>query len=112
MLVSELVKDSDFTLLTNELYDHEITGMYCGDLLSWVMSHGKAGDLWCTVLNHLNIVAVASLVNFSCIVICEDAPIDEETIIKANQKKINILKTSLKSTDIIKKLIKNEKILL
>lgn len=112
MLISELLKDQDFKLLTDKLDDTEITGLYCGDLLSWVMSHAEAGDLWCTVLTHVNIVAIASLLKLSCIVICEDAPIEKETIVKANQENINILITKLKSTEVIKKLVEYEKTLL
>lgn len=112
MLISELLKDQNFKLLTDKLEDTEITGLYCGDLLSWVMSHAEEGNLWCTVLTHVNIVAIASLLKLSCIVICEDAPIEKETIIKANLEKINILSTKLKSTEVIKKLIKYEKTLL
>ena len=30
--------------------DRQVTGGYCGDLLSWVMGRAKAGDAWMTVM--------------------------------------------------------------
>ena len=36
-------------------------GVYAGDLLSRAMSHVKAGSLWITIMNNMNVIAVASL---------------------------------------------------
>ena len=52
--------------------DREITGGYCGDLLSWVMSRAQSGDCWFTVL-------------------CENAPLDDAAKLKAQQQDVNIL---------------------
>ena len=38
----------------------EVTGGYCGDLLSWVMSRAKAGDAWMTVMGNVNSIGVAA----------------------------------------------------
>ena len=46
----------------------EIKDVYIGDLLSVVMAHGKEGTLWLTVQKHLNVVAVAQLLDFAGIV--------------------------------------------
>jgi len=104
MLVSEFLNDDRFELVTDTINDKLIKGAYCGDLLSWVMSHAKKGDLWCTVLTHANVVAIATLLEVSCVIICESAPIESETINKANQEKVNLIKTKLNSVEVIKKL--------
>ena len=39
----------------------EVTGAYCGDLLSDVMANAAKGELWLTIQSHQNIVAVAVL---------------------------------------------------
>ena len=45
----------------------EIRGAYTGDLLSWVMGRGKQDQAWVTIMTNINIVAVATLVDFACI---------------------------------------------
>ena len=49
--------------------EKEITGCYCGDLLSWVMSRAKEGDAWLTVMGNVNAVAVAVLMASLIIII-------------------------------------------
>ncbi|QVK18728.1 AraC family transcriptional regulator [Mycoplasmatota bacterium] len=105
MKVLHLLQDKSFQLVTGKDLDNEINGIYSGDLLSWVMSHAKAQDAWCTVLTHVNIVAIASLVQLSCIIICENAQIDVDTIEKAKQENIIIIKTKLNSVEVMKKLM-------
>ena len=65
--------------------DNEISGAYICDLLSWVMSHANKGDVWITVHTHLNIVAVALLVEVACILVPEGIQVEEATIKKANE---------------------------
>lgn len=103
--VRNLVNDLGFKLMTHSTnLNKEITGVYCCDLLSWVMSHAKRGDVWITVQTHTNIVAVASLLEIGCIIIPEGIEIDEETIEKANEEGINILSTTLNNYEIFLKL--------
>ena len=105
MYVKNLTKDLEFDLRTkNSDLNKEIKGVYCCDLLSWVMSHAKQGDAWITVQTHTNIVAVASLLEISCIIIPEGIEIDEETIEKANEEDIIIMSTTLNNYEIFCKL--------
>lgn len=71
--------------------DREITGGYCGDLLSWVMSRAQSGDCWFTVMGNINAVAVSVLADCACIVLCENAPLDDAAKQKAQQQGVNIL---------------------
>ena len=66
--VSELTKIDQFKLLNTINTDKEIQGCYMSDLLSWVMGHAKRGECWITIMSHLNIVAVASLLALLAIV--------------------------------------------
>ncbi len=72
-----------------------VEGVYIGDLLSWVMAHIEKNDAWITIQTNINIIAVALLGEASCIIIVEDAEIDEDTCIKANEEGIPLLKTHL-----------------
>lgn len=73
--------------------DREITGGYCGDLLSWVMSRAQSGDCWFTVMGNINAVAVSVLADCACIVLCERAPLDDAAKQKAQQQGVNILQS-------------------
>ncbi len=69
------------------------TGGYTSDLLSCVMTGAKSQNLWITLQAHINIVAVAALLDLSAVIITEGAMPDEKTIAKANQEEIILLST-------------------
>ncbi|MBN2286011.1 MAG: hypothetical protein JXQ26_07595 [Tissierellales bacterium] len=75
--------------------DNEVQGVYIGDLLSLVMAKAKPADLWLTIQTHINIIAVADLIEISGIVILEDMAIDEDTLQKAVEIGIPIFRTKL-----------------
>lgn len=66
---------------------------YTSDLLSCVMAGAKQGCLWVTLQAHLNIVAVAALLDITAIIITEGAQPDTNTLKKANEQSITILWT-------------------
>lgn len=68
-----------------------INGCYIGDYLSHVMKNAKPQNIWLTVVNNPNTVAVAMLKGLSCIIMCENVKPTEETIKTASEKKIPIL---------------------
>lgn len=79
----------------------EVTGVYTGDLLSWVISHASPGDVWVTVMNNLNILAVASLTDVACIVVTDNSGVDEEVAKRAEEKEITILTTEKSSAEVV-----------
>lgn len=92
MKIKELVDSLQLKVLTNNKgLDKEISGVYICDLLSWVMSHANKGDIWITVHTHINIVAVALLVEIACIIVPEGIEVEESTINKANEEGIVLL---------------------
>lgn len=94
MKVSELIEKLNMTLLTKpDFSDRDVEGCYIGDLLSWVMGKAQSGDAWITIMNNINIVAVASLTDCACIILCEGVAADEAVINKANSEGIIILKS-------------------
>ncbi len=74
--------------------DNEVKGGYACDLLSYVMARAREGCVWVTVQSHMNIVAVASLINLAGIVVTEGNRPDEPTLEKANAEGVPILLTS------------------
>ena len=54
MDIKELKEKLDLTLVCGDDLERKITGCYCGDLLSWVMSRAREGDVWLTVMGNVN----------------------------------------------------------
>jgi serine kinase of HPr protein (carbohydrate metabolism regulator) len=106
MKVQKLIDTYGFELLTETNTDVEIKGIYSCDLLSWVMANGEEGNAWITVQTHQNILAVASLIEFSCIILPIGVTIDQSVIEKATEEDINILKSNMKPYDIYELFIK------
>jgi len=92
MKVKEFVQRLGGRVLTGETgLEKQIEGVYCCDLLSWVMSHASKGSMWITIHTHINIIAVATLLELCCIVIPEGIEVEEATIDKAVQESIPII---------------------
>lgn len=64
-------------------FNKDVSTVYIGDLLSFVMANGIENAMWITVQRHINVIAVAQLNDFSCIVFVEGVEPDEQTIQKA-----------------------------
>ena len=92
-----ITEPRDFTLIQPE-------GGYTSDLLSCVMAGAKSKYLWITLQAHLNIVAVAALLDVAAIIITENAKPDAATISKANEQGIILLTTSKQTYEIDGKL--------
>ncbi len=91
MTVSTLAAESGFEIITAASAEREVTGVYIGDLLSWVMGRAKADDAWITIMSNINVIAVASLTDVSCVIFAEGVKPDEEVIRVAKEKGINLI---------------------
>ena len=97
MTVKAFVNTSGFTPLCLPSPEKEIDGAYVGDLLSWVMGNANQGNIWITIMSNINIVAVATLVDASCIILSEGVSPDPDALKTAESKGVNILSTPLSS---------------
>lgn len=97
MNVKEFSNKINAEALTMPCPDNEISGGYCGDLLSWVMGRAEKGQIWMTIMTNINIVAVATLTEVSAILLTEGVEVDQTVIEKAEDQGINILRTSMSS---------------
>ena len=94
MKVSEVVSKLNLEVINLSSPDTEIGGVYSGDLLSWVMGRLNYSDAWITIMNNVNVIAVATLAEASCVILCENSEIDADVIKKAQENSINLLRTS------------------
>lgn len=104
MVINELCQNGNFTILCGD-DSKEITSCYIGDLLSLAMSKVTKDSVWVTIQNNINIVAVASLTEAACVVVCEGFSPDENVIKKAHEEGITILSTELSAYEIAKILV-------
>ncbi len=106
MNIQQVIDQLQLTILTTpQDFQHiEPTAGYTSDLLSCVMAGAQHGSIWVTLQAHGNIVAVASLLEITAIIITEGAMPDEATINKANEQGITLLSTPDSSFQVIGKL--------
>ncbi len=103
MNVSELIEKLELEILTDKDFSNrDISGCYIGDLLSWVMGRAGSGDVWITIMNNINIVAVAALTDVACIILAEGVLAGKDVIDKANSRDIIILKSQKTAYEIAK----------
>ena len=91
MTVNELKEALNCKVFCMPCGDREVSGGYAGDLLSWVMGRAQSGDVWLTIMSNINIVAVATLADVSCIMLTEGVEPDEEVVEKAQSVGVNLL---------------------
>lgn len=102
MTLSEVARKLNLTVATSTGdLDAPVTGGYASDLLSCVMAKARKGNIWVTLQSHLNIVAVAALLQLAAIIVTEGMTPDEPTLQKANEEGIPILTTPVSSFTIV-----------
>jgi hypothetical protein len=106
MTLQEIIEKLDLILLTkHEEFDQVVpTSGYASDLLSCVMAGAKNHGLWITLQAHVNIVAVAALLDLSAIIITEGAMPEAAVIAKANEQGVILLSTSESNYTVVGKL--------
>jgi hypothetical protein len=68
-----------------------VAGALVGDLLSYIMAHGKRGQLWITIQTHPNVVAVATLAGLSGVILAGGFEPAEETTARAEEEGVALL---------------------
>jgi predicted transcriptional regulator len=104
--LQEIIDTLDLSVLTAPKDFSQVvpTSGYASDLLSCVMAGAKNNGLWITLQAHINIVAVAALLDLAAILITEGAQPDEAVIRKANEQGVILLSTKLPTYTVIGKL--------
>lgn len=95
MRLQDIIETLELEILTDPsgIKDQEPQYGYASDMLSCVMAAAKAKSLWVTLQAHLNIVAVATLLELTAIIITEGNHPEPEVVKKANQESIVLLAT-------------------
>lgn len=102
MVMRELLEALDLKVLAGDAgLEREVSSGYVGDLLSCVMAAATPGAVWVTVQGHPNVVAVATLVGISGIIVTEGGRTEPATLEKANQEMVPVLACDRSSFDVV-----------
>ena len=94
MTIRDLIMSDRFEILNEgDDPDRELTVPYCCDLLSIAMGNAPAGCAWCTVMGNMNTLAVASLTEAGCVILCGSVSAEETMILKAKTEGIPLFRT-------------------
>jgi serine kinase of HPr protein (carbohydrate metabolism regulator) len=77
-----------------------ITNGYVSDMLSDVMGTAKEGQVWITIMRHMNTVAVASMTNIPCVVFAKGLRPDAAVIERALQEEVCLAVSDLQVFDL------------
>ena len=97
MKIKDLALNGNFKEICIPCPEREIDGVYVGDLLSWVMGRAQADNAWITIMSNLNVIAVASLADTSCVILTEGVTLQDDVKELAVSKEINVFSTNLTS---------------
>ena len=106
MQVKDLKQVKEFVFVNEGNLEDNIDDVFVGDLLSWVMASANINSAWITVQAHINTVAVSLLKEFSCLIICDNADIEQETIDKCIEENFCLIKTELNAYQCCKEFYK------
>ncbi|MFW6365404.1 MAG: hypothetical protein ACOC2H_02890 [Spirochaetota bacterium] len=93
MKISELAQAIGAEIVTETYNDAEIVSGYTSDLLSDVMGNAEEESVLITIQAHKNSVAVASQLDFSGIIVCNNRKIPDDMKAAAESEGIAILRT-------------------
>ncbi|MFA6360268.1 MAG: serine kinase [Dysgonamonadaceae bacterium] len=94
--LKQLIEELNFECLSGKAYlDRTPQSAYSSDLLSDVMGKAEPGMLWVTSQVHKNIVAVASLIELSAIIVVNERKIDPEVVSHAEEEKVVIIASGM-----------------
>lgn len=99
MTVAELAEKIKGTVISGSL-EKALEGCYIGDLLSLAMSKVQESNIWITIQTNINSVAVASLTEAGCIVICDGFTLDDNALVKAKEEDIPVITSEMSAFEI------------
>lgn len=83
------------TVNLTEIYnDFEIASGYCCDMLSYALVNIDQGTCWITIMNSMNVIAVAQSTGCRCIILADGIRMSEDVLLRAKRETISVLSSS------------------
>ena len=96
MLVKDIVETLGLRVLSGQAgLDREVHSGYVSDLLSDVMGHADAGEIWITLQTHKNVMAIASLKDLAAVILVHGNKPDDDMAAQSDEEGIPVLGTDL-----------------
>ncbi len=104
--LQNIIEALDLKVLTNQQDFNQSfpTSGYASDLLSCVMAGAKNGGVWVTLQSHINVVAVAALLEQSAVIITENGVPEADVLAKAADQEVTLLSTPLTLYEVVGRL--------
>lgn len=94
--ISTLLDEYPCRLLCGDAADNKpIAGGYACDLLSLVVSKINSNAVWFTILNSINVIAVATLAECVCVMLTDGVEMESRLLERAKEKGVCVLSTLL-----------------
>ncbi|MCK5761427.1 MAG: hypothetical protein KAH16_00865 [Candidatus Izimaplasma sp.] len=107
MKVKNLLESKHFQLISDEKgIGNVINGIFSCDLLSHVIGFASEKNILITVLNNINVLGVASLLDLSCVIFSHNTKVNDAITDKANTLKIPLIRTNLSTAETVIALFK------
>ena len=90
MTVHEIAKMTELETVQLE-EDRQAECVFCCDMLSIAMARAPEDSVWVTVMGNKNVIAVASLMEMSAVIIPEGIEIEAPSLAKAREEGITVL---------------------
>jgi len=101
MKLEKIMESAKLSLASDDMeLPDEFDGVYIGDLLSRAMSRVEAESLWITIMNNINVIAVASLSDAAAVILCEDVRLTEDALNAALSKEVCVLYSPLSAFEL------------
>jgi len=105
MRVIDLAEELDLRVeVAGDSLNGEVTGGYASDLISDVLAHAEAGDVWVTLQTHQNIVAVASLKELAGVILVGGREPQNDTLLKAEAEGVPLLISRMTAFELVGRL--------
>lgn len=91
MTVKDLVSVLDAKVYNLDDEMREVTSGYAGDFLSAVMGKAPTDSAWFTIMNNVNVCAVATLAEVAVVVLCEGVEPDQPLLNKVKMQGVNLI---------------------
>jgi len=102
MKVNNLLQTEHFQLISDDSgIENDVHGIFASDLLSHVMGFANEKNILVTVLNNINVLGVASLLDLSCVIFAHNITVNEKVINKSNELNIPLIRTKLSTSETV-----------
>ena len=102
MNVAELLLHPQLSLINDPGNTTQaIQGVFASDLLSHVMGFAKEGQILITVLNNINVLGVASLLDLSAVIFPHKIQVQQPIIEKANELGIPLISVAIPTAETV-----------